>query len=245
MASSPSVSHPRSTTSLASTPSRGRVDLVELSAGRPGWSIPGLDDGGTIRVAVLDHLAICGIHCDPAGSPRVTSPAIIAEWQTRRSFGTRSSRPSGPSWRRSSANDLAPRSSRRPSGGAREFDAVSEDHAVVISIKTSSGLTSGGKVPSGKINGCVADLYYLSLLDAPVRRLVLTNPEFHQIFIKRMAGALPKGVEVKLIPLTPDLQAEVDRVIREASREIDRGKFVQVVAAAIEEEVEGAQGGGP
>ena len=95
------------------------------------------------------------------------------------------------------------------------------------------------------INGCVADLYYLSLLDAPVRRLVLTNPEFHQIFIKRMAGALPKGVEVKLIPLTPDLQAEVDRVIREASREIDRGKFVQEVAAAIEEEVEGAQGGGP
>lgn len=129
-----------------------------------------------------------------------------------------------------------------PGGAAREFDAVSDDRSVVISIKTSSGLTSGGNVPSGKINGCVADLYYLSLLDAPVRRLVLTNPEFHEIFIKRMAGALPDGVEVKLVPLSPDLQAEVDRVIREASREIDRGKVVQEVAAAIEEEVEGAPG---
>ncbi len=62
-----------------------------------------------------------------------------------------------------------------PGGAVREFDAVSHDLTVVASIKTSSGLTSGGNIPSGKINGCIADLYYLSLLDAPVRRLVLTT----------------------------------------------------------------------
>ncbi len=123
-------------------------------------------------------------------------------------------------------------------GATREFDAVSADGTVVVSIKTSSGLTSGGHIPAGKINGCIADLYYLSLLDAPVRRLVLTNPEFYEIFVKRMVGALPDGVEVRLIRLPPELQAEVDRVIREASDEIDRGKVAKDLAAAIEEEVE-------
>jgi len=127
---------------------------------------------------------------------------------------------------------------RLQGGATREFDAVSADRTVVVSIKTSSGLTSGGNIPNGKINGCIADLYYLSLLDAAVRRLVLTNPEFYKILVRRIAGALPEGVEVKLVPLPSDLQAEVDRVIREASEEIDRGKAVQAVAAAIEEDVE-------
>jgi len=98
------------------------------------------------------------------------------------------------------------------------------------------------KHPSGKINGCIADLYYLSLLDSPVRRLVLTNPQFHEIFTKRIAGALPQGVEVELVSLPAELQAEVDDVIRRASDEIDRGKAAQEVAAAIEEEVEGNPG---
>jgi hypothetical protein len=105
-----------------------------------------------------------------------------------------------------------------PGGAVREFDAVSNDGTVVVSIKTSSGLTSGGNIPGGKINGCIADLYYLSLLKAPVRRLVLTNPQFHAIFTKRMAGAMPEGVEVRLVPLPPDLQAEVDGVIARPAR---------------------------
>ena len=53
-----------------------------------------------------------------------------------------------------------------------------------------------------------------------------------------MAGALPEGVEVTLMPLPPDVQAEVDDVIREVSDEIDRGKAIPDVAAAIEEEAE-------
>lgn len=125
-----------------------------------------------------------------------------------------------------------------PGGAAREFDAVSEDETVVVSIKTSSGLTSGGNVPGGKINGCIADLYYLSLISAPTRWLVLTNADFFGIFTRRMLGALPDGVEVKLMPLPPDLQAEVDEVIREASNEIDRGKAAVDIAAAVEEEAE-------
>jgi hypothetical protein len=125
-----------------------------------------------------------------------------------------------------------------PGGATREFDAVSDDSTVVVSIKTSSGLTSGGKRPSGKINSCTADLYYLSLLDAPIRRLVLTNPEFHKIFITVMRGAIAQGIDVVLVALPPELQAEVDGVIAEASSEIDRGKAVQAIAVAIEDEAE-------
>ena len=52
-------------------------------------------------------------------------------------------------------------------GGMHEFDAVSADGRIVAGIKASSGLTSTGKNPSGKINSAVAELYYLSLVDAP------------------------------------------------------------------------------
>lgn len=128
-----------------------------------------------------------------------------------------------------------------PGGATREFDAVSADRSVVVSIKSSSGLTSGGNFPGGKVNGSIADLYYLSLVGAPVRRLVLTNPAFYAIFINRMEGALPEGVEVRLVELPAELQVEVDEVVRNAADEIDRGKAAQAVAAAIEEEAEAAE----
>jgi len=130
-----------------------------------------------------------------------------------------------------------------PGGATREFDAVSADGTVVVSIKSSSGLTSGGKRPAGKINSCTADLYYLSLLDAPVRRLVLTNPDFYEIFAEVMRGAIASGVDVVLMPLPAELQAEVDGVIADASDEIDRGKVAEAVAVVLEEEAEVGEDG--
>ena len=80
-------------------------------------------------------------------------------------------------------------------GGRHEFDAVSSDRSVVASVKSASGLTSGGRVPSAKIKDCVAELYYLSLIEAPVRRLILTTPAFFEIFVKRTQGAVAEGIE--------------------------------------------------
>ena len=37
-----------------------------------------------------------------------------------------------------------------PSGGRHEFDAVSQDGNIVCSIKSNSGLTSGGKRPGAR-----------------------------------------------------------------------------------------------
>lgn len=124
-----------------------------------------------------------------------------------------------------------------PGGAQREFDAVSADGSVVVSVKTSSGLTSGGNLPGGKINSCIADLYYLSLVRAETRRLVLTNPEFYAIFTKRMDGAIAPGIEVALSPLDADLQAEVDLVIAAASKEMGT-EAATAIAVAVEDQAE-------
>jgi hypothetical protein len=72
--------------------------------------------------------------------------------------------------------DFAPKFLRLLPGGRHEFDAVSEDGTVVASVKSASGLTSGGRVPSGKLKDCIAELYFLSLVEARERLLVLTTP---------------------------------------------------------------------
>lgn len=107
-----------------------------------------------------------------------------------------------------------------PSGGRHEFDAVSQDENIVCSIKSNSGLTSGGKRPGGKILSCYAELYYLLQVDAHTRLLVLTNPEFHEIFVQDSRDRLAPGLGIKLVPLSDDIQQQIDEVTRTASREI-------------------------
>lgn len=118
-------------------------------------------------------------------------------------------------------------------GGSHEFDAVSNDGSIVVSIKAASGLTKSGKNPAAKVQGCIAELYYLSLVDAPTRILALTTPAFHTIFTRRIQGSLATGITIDLIPLPPDMQAEVDKVVAEAGREVSPA----VVTDVIEEEI--------
>lgn len=105
-------------------------------------------------------------------------------------------------------------------GGQHEFNAVSADRLVVASIRTASGLTAGGRIPMGKINACLAALYYLTLVDAPRRLLVLTTPAFHALFVARVEGTVPPGIEIRCLPLPAELQTQVDKVVGAASREV-------------------------
>lgn len=63
-------------------------------------------------------------------------------------------------------------------GGTHEFDAVSPDLRIVAAIKTAGGKTRNKKNPSGKIKDVEAELYYLTLVPAEVRLLVVTSREF-------------------------------------------------------------------
>src|SRR2546428_707934 len=59
-----------------------------------------------------------------------------------------------------------------------EFDAVSEDGRIVASVKASSGKTSGGNVPSGKLKDAFTELHFLGLAAAQRKILVLTDESF-------------------------------------------------------------------
>lgn len=108
-------------------------------------------------------------------------------------------------------------------GGTHEFDAVSEDGKVVAGIKAASGKTLGGCTPVGKIKSAIAELYFLSLVSAPRRILILTDPEFYRILLNRLEGRLAEGLEVKLVQLPPEIEREVAKVRRDASREVSPG----------------------
>lgn len=109
-------------------------------------------------------------------------------------------------------------------GGTREFDAVSRDLSVVASIKAHSGLTSGGRNPSAKISSALLEVYFLSLIESHRRLLILTNPDFYEIFTRRTNGQVPDFISVELISLPPTMQIAVDQVTSRASREMD-GKY--------------------
>jgi hypothetical protein len=109
---------------------------------------------------------------------------------------------------------------RDGSAGYHSFDAVSQDGRIVTSVKASSGLTKGGKLPVGKTKDSFTELHFLSLVEAPYRFLVLTDPDFHQIFVGVSDGKLPPGVEILHIPLPGDLQAKVGAARAVASSEV-------------------------
>jgi len=117
-------------------------------------------------------------------------------------------------------------------GRKHEFDAVSEHGEIVASIKAMSARTSGGNLPQGKFNNAIAELYYLSLVVAPQRLLVLTDPEFHALLLKKIDGALPEGVSLRCVRLSPEMQAQVDEVVKAASREMSPRVATEIVAEA-------------
>jgi len=119
-------------------------------------------------------------------------------------------------------------------GGTHEFDAVSEDGTIVVSIKSSSGLTATGRNPSGKIKDSIAELYFLSLVPAVERQLILTTPAFFDIFMKVMKNKIAPGISVRRIPLPVDIQLEVDKIVAGASAEVSPVVRIQAVAAEVE-----------
>jgi len=106
------------------------------------------------------------------------------------------------------------------SPATHEFDAVSADGRIVVGIKSSSGKTSGGRHPSGKIAAAYKELYFLSLMKAERRILALTDQEFYRILESECDGKLAPGLELMLIPLPPELAAQVQVVQEAASQEM-------------------------
>jgi len=101
-----------------------------------------------------------------------------------------------------------------------KFDAVSEDNSIVVSIKSHSWLTSGGKRPAGKIGEIYESLYFLGLVNAKTKLLILTDKEAYEGFLKASDGKTAEGIDIKLYPLATELQLLVEDVRRKASQEM-------------------------
>src|SRR3989344_9497502 len=70
---------------------------------------------------------------------------------------------------------------RLDAGGFFDFDAVSADNFIVISISTSSASTAGGKGGAGKLQKLRADMLFLGMAEAQKRIIVLTERDMYQL----------------------------------------------------------------
>lgn len=111
---------------------------------------------------------------------------------------------------------------RKEGGGkaVREFDAVSADGQIVVSIKSSSWTTSGGNAPAAKINSFYAEFYFFSLIGRRGRKLlVFTEQEALAGFKKVCDGKKPADVELVHRSLSPETQRLVRAIRGKSSRE--------------------------
>jgi len=104
-------------------------------------------------------------------------------------------------------------------GGNHEFDAVSQDNSIIAGIKTNSAKTSGGNPPSGKYAVLFQELYFLSLVQAPEKLLVLTNEDMYKAFQNNSSGKIAKGIKIVFCPLPQNIKEKVAMVQAGASEE--------------------------
>ena len=100
------------------------------------------------------------------------------------------------------------------------FDAVSDNKAIVASIKSHSWRTSGGKYPAGKVASLYQAVYFLSQVEAKEKLLILTDEKTYEGFLSESDGKIEDNIKIKLISLSPELQMSVDKVQQKASREM-------------------------
>jgi hypothetical protein len=110
---------------------------------------------------------------------------------------------------------------RLTSGGLHRFDAVSKDRSVVAGVKTSQ-MRPGGDVGVGTVKSAYAELYFLSLVKAKRRLLVLTDEGFCRYFSRKSEGKVARGIEIQHCPLPASLAKRVREVWTSASEEIGK-----------------------
>lgn len=101
------------------------------------------------------------------------------------------------------------------------FDGVSTDGKIVAKVINHSGFTSGNNKPIAKIRNTFAECYFLSLTESLNRYLVMTDPEFYQIFKDESEGLLiSNNIHLLLIELPSEYCDIVSRVMKQASEEM-------------------------
>jgi hypothetical protein len=103
-----------------------------------------------------------------------------------------------------------------------KFDAVSEDNSIVASIKSNSWQTSSGKRPAGKIGEIYQSLYFLGLVHARIKLLILTNNETYEGFLRVSDGKIAEDIVIAFYPLSAELQQLATEMKERASQEMSK-----------------------
>lgn len=114
---------------------------------------------------------------------------------------------------------------RLSSGGSFDFDGVSQDGDIAVTISTSGAQTASGKRGSGKLQKIRADALFLLLAQTKRSVLVFTEPDMFRLCQKEAEnGRLPTSLEFVLTELPTELRGRLEEARRKASAEVSPDK---------------------
>ena len=106
------------------------------------------------------------------------------------------------------------------SGGVFDFDAVSADHSIVATISTSGSKTSSGNHGSGKILKLRSDMLFLTMVNARLRIIILTEQDMCDQREKEAAGGrVPPEITFICAVIPDDLRKRLIAARTKASGE--------------------------
>ena len=107
------------------------------------------------------------------------------------------------------------------SGGRHKFDVVSVDRTLVGGVKANRARVDG-KAGTGVIKSLFTELYFLSLVEAEIKLLVLSDPALYRYFLRQARGRIAPGIEVIEFALPEEMKALLAPVHESSSGEIGK-----------------------
>ena len=109
-------------------------------------------------------------------------------------------------------------------GGQFEFDAVSSDALIAVSISTCGGVTNGGKKATPKLNKIRSDALFLLLADVGRRMIVFSCAKMYALCEAEIrARRFPRRIEILLAQVPSELEAALVEARLAAAREVSPG----------------------
>ena len=107
------------------------------------------------------------------------------------------------------------------SGGVFDFDAVSEDHKIVATISTSGSKTATGRHAVGKLLKIRSDMFFLLLVNADRRFVILTEPDMLELCQKEAEGGrVSSSIKFYCAQIPDDLLVRLRSARQVASKEV-------------------------
>lgn len=108
------------------------------------------------------------------------------------------------------------------SGGVFEFDLVCEEKDVVGTVSTSKLAIPSGKMGVGKVTKIRSDIYFLLLVEADRRIVVLTEQDMFDWWKKEQIEKqrVPNNIEFMLVGLPHELRTELEASRKRSSDEV-------------------------